>query len=30
MAKIAKRVAKSREGIDPNKAYALSEALQLL
>jgi large subunit ribosomal protein L1 len=30
MAKIAKRVAKSREGIDPNKAYALSEALKLL
>ncbi|TPN74921.1 50S ribosomal protein L1 [Mesorhizobium sp. CU2] len=30
MAKIAKRVAASREGIDPNKAYALSEALQLL
>jgi large subunit ribosomal protein L1 len=30
MAKIAKRVAKSREGIDPNKAYALSEALQML
>ncbi|MDX8529219.1 50S ribosomal protein L1 [Mesorhizobium sp. MSK_1335] len=30
MAKIAKRIAKSREGIDPNKAYVLSEALQLL
>ncbi len=30
MAKIAKRIAQSREGIDPNKAYALSEALQLL
>ena len=30
MAKIAKRVAKSREGIDPNKAYALGEALKLL
>jgi large subunit ribosomal protein L1 len=30
MAKIAKRVAKSREGIDPNKAYGLSEALKLL
>lgn len=30
MAKIAKRVAKSREGIDPNKAYSLGEALQLL
>jgi len=30
MAKIAKRVAKSREGIDPNKAYGLNEALQLL
>ena len=30
MAKIAKRVAKSREGIDPNKAYALGDALTLL
>jgi large subunit ribosomal protein L1 len=30
MAKIAKRVAKSREGIDRNKAYALSEAIKLL
>ena len=30
MAKIAKRVAKSREGIDRNKAYALDEALKLL
>ena len=30
MAKIAKRVAKSREGIDPDKAYALDEALKLL
>ena len=30
MAKIAKRIAKSREGIDPNKAYALDEALKLL
>jgi large subunit ribosomal protein L1 len=30
MAKIAKRVAQSREGIDPNKAYALGEALQIL
>ncbi len=30
MAKIAKRVAKSREGIDPNKPYELSEALQML
>ena len=30
MAKIAKRVAKSREGIDPNKAYPLGEALALL
>ncbi|WP_269929831.1 50S ribosomal protein L1 [Aminobacter sp. HY435] len=30
MAKIAKRVAKSREGIDANKAYGLSEALELL
>lgn len=30
MAKIAKRVAKSRDGIDPNKAYGLGEALQIL
>jgi len=30
MAKLAKRVAKTREGIDPNKAYALGEALKLL
>ena len=30
MAKIAKRVAKSREGVDPNKAYGLGEALKLL
>ena len=30
MAKLAKRLAKSREGIDPDKAYALGEALQLL
>jgi large subunit ribosomal protein L1 len=30
MAKIAKRVAKTREGIDPNKAYALGDALTLL
>ncbi|RWM95547.1 MAG: 50S ribosomal protein L1 [Mesorhizobium sp.] len=30
MAKIAKRVAKTREGIDPNKAYALGDALKLL
>jgi large subunit ribosomal protein L1 len=30
MAKIAKRIAKSREGIDRNKAYALDEALKLL
>jgi large subunit ribosomal protein L1 len=30
MAKIAKRVRKSREGVDPNKAYALNEALTLL
>ena len=30
MAKIAKRVAKSREGIDRNKAYSLDEALKLL
>src|SRR5690606_35613636 len=29
MAKIAKRVTQSREGIDPNKAYALDEALKL-
>ena len=28
--KIAKRVAKSREGIDPDKQYALEEALKLL
>jgi large subunit ribosomal protein L1 len=30
MARIAKRVAKSREGVDPNKAYALGEAIKLL
>ena len=30
MAKIAKRIAKSREGIDPNKAYSLEEAVSLL
>ena len=30
MAKIAKRVAKSREGIDRNKAYPLGEALTIL
>jgi large subunit ribosomal protein L1 len=30
MAKIAKRVAQTREGIDPNKAYALGEALKIL
>lgn len=30
MAKIAKRVAKSREGVDADKAYSLAEALQLL
>lgn len=30
MAKIAKRVSKTREGIDPNKAYALGDALRLL
>ena len=30
MAKIAKRVSKSREGIDPNHAYGLGEALELL
>jgi large subunit ribosomal protein L1 len=28
--KIAKRVAKSREGLDPNKQYALEDALKLL
>ncbi len=30
MAKLSKRVTKAREGVDPNKAYALSEAVQLL
>lgn len=30
MAKLSKRVAKAREGIDPNKAYALDEAVKLL
>jgi len=30
MAKIAKRVAQTREGVDPNKAYALDEALKIL
>jgi len=30
MAKIAKRVAKSREGLDPNRSYELAEALKLL
>jgi len=30
MAKLSKRVAKSREGIDPNKSYALGEAVKLL
>jgi large subunit ribosomal protein L1 len=30
MAKIAKRVAQTREGIDPNKAYGLGEALKIL
>ena len=30
MAKIAKRVSKTREGIDPNKAYSLADALKLL
>lgn len=30
MAKIAKRVTKSREGIDRNKAYGLAEAVKLL
>ncbi|SMH45583.1 50S ribosomal protein L1 [Mesorhizobium australicum] len=30
MAKLSKRVAKSREGIDPNKSYALADAVKLL
>ena len=30
MAKLAKRVEKSREGVDPDKAYSLSEAVQML
>jgi len=30
MAKMAKRVAKTREGIDPDKSYKLDEALKLL
>jgi large subunit ribosomal protein L1 len=30
MARISKRVAKSREGIDRNKAYGLVEALKVL
>ena len=30
MAKVAKRIAKSREGVDPNKAYSLGEAIALL
>jgi len=30
MAKIAKRVAKSREGLDRNKSYELAEAIKLL
>jgi large subunit ribosomal protein L1 len=30
MAKVAKRVAKSREGIDRDKSYALDEAVKLL
>ncbi|MDP3897002.1 MAG: 50S ribosomal protein L1 [Mesorhizobium sp.] len=30
MAKLAKRVAKSREGLDPDKNYALAEAVKLL
>ena len=30
MARVSKRVAKSREGIDRNKAYGLAEALKLL
>jgi large subunit ribosomal protein L1 len=29
MAKIAKRVAQTREGIDPNKAYSLEEAIKI-
>src|SRR5215470_16686293 len=30
MAKIAKRVAKSREGVEPGKAYSLAEAVKLV
>ncbi len=30
MAKLAKRVVKSREGIDPNRAYSLEEAIKIL
>jgi large subunit ribosomal protein L1 len=30
MAKVSKRIAKAREGIDPNKAYSLEEAVKLL
>src|SRR5690606_17294500 len=30
MAKIAKRVVKSREGLDPDKSYELAEALKVL
>ena len=30
MAKLAKRVEKSREGVDPNKSYALAEAIKML
>jgi large subunit ribosomal protein L1 len=30
MAKVAKRVAKSREGLDPDKSYPLDEAVKLL
>lgn len=30
MAKVAKRVAKSREGLDPDKSYGLDEAVKLL
>ena len=30
MAKLAKRVEKSREGVDPNKSYSLAEAIKML
>ncbi len=30
MAKLAKRVEKSREGVDPNKSYALADAIKML